>query len=157
MPRSVSATFLTAVHGAETGEAFLALITIDHASLAQPIRVTSDAVDTVSRGDTYVRYPFQVELPSDVEDRPPTARLTIDNVHRDILLTLRALPSAPTIAIEIVLGSDPDTVEAAFPDFTLRDIGFDALTIEGELTVEHYDTEPFPAGVFSPADFPGLF
>jgi len=157
MPRTVSDTFRSAIYAPETAEAFLALISIDHPTFATPIRVTSDAVDTVSRGNTYVRYPFRVTLPTDAEGGAPLARLSIDNVHRDILRQLRATPDAATVTIEIVLGSDPDTVEVSFPDFELREVSHDFLTIEGTLSVEHFAAEPYPAGVFSPADFPGMF
>ena len=36
----------------------------------------------MSGGDTYLACPFFLELPSDEEDRPPRARLRIDNVDR---------------------------------------------------------------------------
>ena len=56
-----------------------------------------------------------------------------------------------------VRGADPDTVEAVFPDFCLRDLRYDALTVEGTLTLEAFIAEPYPARIFSPAEFPGLF
>ena len=157
MPRAISDTFRSALYAPATGEAFLVLITIDHPVLAEPIRVTSDAVDTVSRGETFVRFPFQIELPSDTNDRPPTARLSVDNVSREIVENLRAIGSAPSVLVEIVLGSAPDIVEASFPDFQLSQVHYDALTVQGRLDVEQFTAEPYPAGVFSPADFPGLF
>lgn len=157
MPRAVSNTFRSAVFSSETGEAFLALITIDHAVIDPPIRVTSDGVDTISRGNTYTPYPFRVQLPSDMEDRPPVARLAIDNVSREIARSLRGISSPATVTVEIVLGAAPDIVEAAFPDFTLREARGDSLTVEGDLTIEQYMSEPYPAGRFTPAEFPGLF
>lgn len=157
MSRSVSLTARQALYAQETGEAFLVLLTIDHANLASPIRVSSDAVDTVSRGDTYIAFPFRLSLPDDSDDRPPRARLTIDNVDRTIVQTLRQISSAPTVLIEAVRGADPGTVEAAFPDFELANARYDALTVQGDLTLESFLHEPYPAERFTPADFPGLF
>ncbi len=157
MARSVSQTVKQAVNAPETGETFIILLTIDHADLSQPIRVSSDAVDTVSRGDTFVAFPFELSLPDDTEDRLPRARLRIDNIDREVVKAVRSITSAPSVLIEIVLASDPETVEVSFPDFQMRDIGYDALTVEGSLTLEEIAGEPYPARIFSPADFPGLF
>ena len=157
MSRSQTQATRQAVFASQTGEAFLCLVTLDHPELAQPVRVSSDAVDTVSRGDTFVALPFAIALPEDSEARPPRSRLKIDNVDRKIVETLRAISSAPSVLIELVRGADPDTVEASFPDFTLREAGYDVLTVEGDLTLEDFLTEPYPAGIFSPAHFRGLF
>lgn len=157
MSRSVSDTFRSAVYAQETDQVFLALITIDHPSFATPIRVSSDAVDTLSRGNTFSRYPFKLTLPGEGDGASSIAKITIDNVSRDILRQLRATSDAASVLIEIVLGSAPDTVEVSFPDFYLSEVDHDALTIQGTLSVEHFTAEPFPALVFSPAGFAGLF
>jgi hypothetical protein len=39
----------------------------------------------------------------------------------------------------------------------MREIGYDALVVEGTLLLEELKNEPHPACIFSPADFPGLF
>jgi len=157
MPRDLSLTARQAINAPETGEAFIILLTLDHPDLAAPIRVSSDAVDTVSRGNSFVAFPFDLSLPDDTDGRPPRAKLRIDNVDRRIVRAIRSIPSPPSVLIEIVRGADPDAIEAAFPDFQMRDIGYDALVVEGALTLEELNGEPYPARIFSPADFPGLF
>ncbi len=69
---------------------------------------------------------------------------------------MRLADSGPTIVMEVVRGSDPDTVEASFPDFRLLSAEYDALFVEGELGLE-LNGEPFPSASFDPARFPGLF
>jgi hypothetical protein len=155
--RSVSLTTRQALYAQETGEAFLVLLTIDHVDLASPVRVSSDSVDTQSRGETFVAFPFRLSLPDDGDDRPPRARLAIDNVDRTIVQSLRQIDSAPRVLIEVVRGADPDAVEAVFPDFELSNARYDALTVQGELTLESFLREPYPAALFTPANFPGLF
>lgn len=157
MARSVSQTFRTAAFAQETGEAFLLLVSVAHASLNPTLRFTSDAVDTVSNGNTYQHYPFELVLPEVREREVPRARLVIDNVDRKIIAGVRALPSAADIDLTVVLASDPDTVEIAWTDFELRTVFWDALTIEGDLTVEHLLGVPYPGFVYSPATHPGLF
>lgn len=157
MSRNVSLTTRQALYDQETGESFLLLVTINHDDLPQPIRVSSDEVDTVSRGNTFQKCAFEITLPDDVEERAPRARVRIGNVDRQIVKTIREIQTAPTITIEVVPGSDPDTVEAAFPDFILSDVSYDALVIEGEMSLDELLSEPFPSGRFDPARFPGLF
>lgn len=157
MSRSVSGLTRQALNAAETGEAFLILLTLDHDDLSVPIRVTSDAVTTTSRGNDFVPFPFDLVLPDDLDDRSPRARLVIDNVDRQIVQAVRNLISAPNALIEIVRAAAPDTVEAQFVDFKLTRVSYDAHRVEGNLTIEDFTTEPFPAAVFSPGLFPALF
>ncbi len=157
MSRALSQTARQALYAGETGEVFLVLLTLSHPSLTEPIRVSSDAVNTVSRGDTFIAYPFDLFIPDDTESASPRARLTIDNIDRQIVAAVRNATTAPSILIEIVLASDPDTVEASFPDFKLTNVKYDAISVSGDLTIEDFTSEPWPAAVFSPANFPGIF
>lgn len=157
MSRVISSLSRQSLYAGETGDAFLVLLTLSHASLAEPIRVTSDAVDTLSRGDSFIAFPFEISLPDDEDRRPPRARLVIDNIDRRIVQAVRSLSSAPSVLIEIVRAADPDTVEARFVDFKLANVTYDSSVVEGDLTVEDFTAEPFPSASFSPSLFPGLF
>lgn len=157
MSRGLSLSTRRALYAGDTSDAFLILLTFAHADLAVPIRVCSDAVDIESRGEIYVAYPFDLTLPDDEENRPPRARLIIDNVDRSIVATLRQLASSPVLTIEIVRAAAPDIVEATFRDFRLRNVRYDSRVIEADLTLEDYTSEPYPAASFSPSLFPGIF
>lgn len=157
MSRNVSAELKQAVYAQETTQEFIVLITLSHPDLAVPIRVNSSGQDMISNGETFIAYPFEVILPDDVDDRPPRAKLRIDNISREIILAIRTINSAPFVTIQIVMASAPDTIEAEFLDFRLANITYDQLMVEGDLTLEEFIGEPYPARVFSPADFPGLF
>lgn len=157
MSRTVSSSALSAINANETGEVFLILLTISHASLSPSIRVTSNAEDVTSNGDTFVPFPFDITLPADTDQIAAGARLAIDNVDRQIVQAVRNLTSAPTVLIQIVRAADPDTIEAQFVDFKLTNVTYDALRVEGDLTIEDFTAEPFPSANFSPSLFPGLF
>lgn len=157
MSRAISGLSRQALYAAESGDAFLILLTLSHASLPVPIRVSSDAVTTVSRGNAFVPFPFDLVLPDDQENKSPRARLVIDNVDRQIVQTIRSLATAPTALIEIVRAASPDTVEAQFVDFKLTNVSYDAQRVEGDLTIEDFTAEPFPSAIFSPSLFPGIF
>ena len=157
MSRALSTLTRQALYAQETGEAFLILLTLSHANLAVPIRVTSDALTTVSRGNIFTPFPFDLTLPDDQENKPPAAKLAIDNIDRQIVLAVRSLPTAPAVLIEIIRAAAPEVVEAQFVDFKLTNVTYDSHRVEGSLTVEDFTAEPFPAAVFSPSLFPGLF
>lgn len=166
---TLTTEFLRGAFAQETGEVLVFLLTITHPDLADPIQVSSDPTGrlietdedviygTRSRGQDYYFFPFTLTLPEDGDDGPQAMTLSLDNVHRQITATLRTITGPATIAAEIVLASAPDTVQAVWPDYLLTHATIDATTVTGTLQLETLVEEPFPAGSFSPAYFPGLF
>ena len=157
MSRNISAVSKQSLYAAESGEAFLILLTLSHNDMAAPIRVSSDAVDTLSRGHIFTAFPFDISLPDDQENSPPRAKLVIDNIDRQIVSAVRALSSPASVLIEIVRAADADTIEAQFIDFKLSNVSYNAQKVEGDLTIEDFTAEPFPSASFSPSLFPALF
>lgn len=156
MSRDISTTGLNAIFAQEMSEVFLILLTISHPDLETPIYVSSDAVDTVSRGQIYIALPFDLTLPDENDLHMPRAYLTIDNVGRVLMAPIRKMDQPADVKIEIIRADDPDIVEIAFPDFKLTNIRYDAAQIQGKLSLEIFATQPYPAGIFAPSDFTGL-
>lgn len=152
----ISTTAKSQVFGQEGG-GFIELVTIDHPSLSSPLRFANDNQNVVSRGDTFLAYPFTVKLPTERDRSVPSANLIIDNVSQSIGATLRTITTAPTVLIEIVRMDDTDVVEASFPLFEMRNVEVNALSISGELLVVDIMREPFPQRNFTPSEYPGLF
>jgi len=140
----------------ECGTAWLVLLTIDHPDLPNPIRVTSDGVETVSNGQTYEPFPFELTLPDDVEGRAPQARIRIDNTSQEIIALLRGLITPPLLAVQIVRASDPNIVERRWAGLEWRTSTFDIGAITGVLTIEDLATEEFPYETFD-GRFKGLW
>ena len=141
----------------EAGDAIIILLTIDHPDLAMPIRVNSSGEDVTSNGDLFLNFPFRIVLPSQTSDNRPRGQLEIDNVGREIVAAVRNISTPLTVDIELVSSNDVDTVEVSFPAFQFSQIEYNALSVTGQLSVENLFSEPFPAGTFDPARFPGLF
>ena len=126
--------------------------------MAEPIRVTSDAVNTIVGGITHQPFPFQISMPSDTDDAPPRVQLTIDAVDRSIIRAVRGLSGAPlTVTQTIVLGSSPDTIEAGPFTFDLREVEYDAIEISGSLQYADILNEPYPSETFARSTTPGAF
>jgi len=166
MVRPVSNALKQAVNAQETDKAFIILLTLEHEDLSAPIRVTQDSMQdlpisggrgVISRGNEFVALPFEIVLPDENEDQSPRAKLKIDNISREIVAAVRSITSPASAMLEIVLSQDPDVVEMQLLDFQLRNVTYDAFVVEGDLTVEQFDLEPFPAGRITPSRFPGVF
>ena len=157
MRTQVSTSFIRSAFQPETDEVWLILLTLSHPDLSDDIRVVHNPETITSRGLDYIGFAFDLILPSDTEDRAPVAELRIDNVSREIAQSVRSISSAPTVTIEIIRAADPDTVELSLTGFTLQNVRWDALAVSGRLALDDISVEPYPAGSFTPASFPGLF
>lgn len=155
--RPLSVLARAAAYAQETTEVFLFLLTLEHESLQEPIRVVNDTSDLISGGYTYQAFPFEIVLPAQHEDQIPVGQLKIDNVNRRIVQAVRSISGPIDATIQIVLASQPDTVEWVYEGFKIRSVSYDALFVEGELRLEEILVEPFPKDLFTPALFPGLF
>ncbi len=165
--RDTSATFRAAAFAQETGEVLVCLLTVSHASMADPIRLSSDPTvrlstepltyGTVSRGDAYLYLPFQFTLPQDRDDSAPRVEIVFDNVDNALVGIFRAINDPLDILVEVVLASAPDLVETALPRMRLSNISYSASAITAALVVDGLVTEPFPSGNFNPGRFPALF
>lgn len=94
----------------------LELLTIQHPSIATPIRLVNDTRDLVSNGLTYLALPFYGTLPQDNAKEVPRAQLQMDNVGRDITSDLEGLPAGATLnaTLSVVHRSRPDVVDYSF-------------------------------------------
>lgn len=164
--RNLSNAARAAVFAQETSEAFLVLLTITHPSFSEDIRVSSDPTQelpeaggrgTISNGLEYIYCPFSITLPNEDDTGVARAQISVDNVDRRLTQAIRQADSAVGIKIEIVLASAPDNIEMSLDGFQMAQATYDALTVSGELSMEYYDLEPFPAGRFNPSGFPGIF
>lgn len=156
MSRALSAAAIVSQNEEATGQAWLLLLIIEHATLATPLRFVQNNENITSNGNLFVAWDFEIILPGEDPDNPDTARLTIGNIDPLIIRTLRAISSPPQITVQVVLSGTPDTVEAEFSGLVLRNTPWDAGTISGDLAFEEILTEPV-ATTLTPAMFPGLF
>ena len=165
--RTLSLNFRKAIFAQESGEIPIFVLTITHPDLDDPIYLSTDATTrlstdpltygTISRGITYLYAASSVTLPDEQDKSPPACKLTIENVTRGLIPLARSVSTPPTVKIEAVLASALDTVEMTWPVMDMSHLSYDAATLEFDLTMDALTSEPYPAGTFSPASFPGLF
>lgn len=154
--RDTSLTFRQAINSQETAEVFLLLIHITSDEDGTSIYAVNDMKDIVSNGITYTAYPFDVILPDDSDDNMPQAKLSISNIDRFLISSLRLYNKPLNVTFSVILASSPDVVEVSYPNFKLFDIEYNADTISGTLSIKSFLSEPFPGGSFTPSRFPYL-
>jgi hypothetical protein len=102
MPRTVSTSFRRATEQPASGVVALVFLEIDHAKLAEPIRLVSDQVDYIWQGKRWLGgMPFEAELLSD-EEGPPRAKLRVQNIDQRIGEVVLAIDSPPTIEASVL-------------------------------------------------------
>lgn len=157
MSRSLSTTAKQAIFAQQTSEVFLLLLTINHADLASPIYVVNNTEDVVSNGNTFQAIPFRFQLPGEDGESLSQVTLTIDNVSKLLVTGVRSISTPLDLKLQVVLNSDPDTVEAGDFDMKIRDVSYNALQMSGRCNFNDLLNEPYPAHTYNPVDYPGLF
>ena len=157
--RDLSDSALQSTFDQRTDQVWLVFLTIDHASLAAPIRLVMNEEDVIKGGETYIAFPFEIELPGESGEQLPSARLRIANADRMIMDQIRSTITlgAPEVTIEIGLASSPDVVEYGPMKMSLSDIEYDAFMVTGTLGGEEAMSRHFPADNFDNPNFPALF
>jgi hypothetical protein len=155
-PDYLSARFRRGLTSQYSDLLIVKLVTISHPLLAAPIYLCDYEVDFISRGQLYKAVRFSITYPTNVQGKPPAMHAEIYNVTGDILDQIRPLVKSPAITLEVVYDKFPDDIELKCPDFMLSEVTYDVLKIEGDLTLENYTRQPWPAGRFNPSLFTAI-
>jgi hypothetical protein len=154
--RTLSNTALQSAFAQQTAEVWLILLKMSHPSLPDDVRIVNNYTSVTSGGDLYIALPFVCEFPTEDPDSPGEARIYIDNIDRTIVNAIREMDTPPSITLQVVLASQPNTVEASFAGMTLRDCKWDVQAVSGVLRFEDISTEPVSVQM-TPQRFPGMF
>lgn len=158
MAREVSAGFHKTINSTEAAEFPVVLLEIDHDDLSSPIRVVNDRDGLTSNGDFYVGFAFSFTGVEDPEQGLAEAALTMDNVGKELVQWIDAanLRKPTTVRIQVVLPSDPNTIEFETTMF-FDDISMDQTTVSGRLSYGVRLDEPAVAVRYTAQTAPGLF
>lgn len=157
MPRTLSAAAAAAILARETGEVFLACLTISGDGL-ETVRIVNNTEQVIRSAGTHRPYPFEPMLPEDSDSPANGVTLAIDNCDREVLRRLRTYSGVPQCTLEIILASSPDTVEVGPFEFSVLSADYDALTITVQLGYEEdFLNQAVPAATYTPSNSPGLF
>lgn len=169
MPRTLSSSLRRALEEPRSSEYVVILLDIDHETLAEPIRVANDVVAYVYEGNTYLGFPFEIEVLTDSR-QVPRGQLRIQNVDRRIGEAIVNLVTPPTLTITLLANSDfydvlqdgkrlpisTPVIEYQATNLVFGSITVDVQAIVGDILSFDMSNEPWPA-IRSTADrLPGL-
>lgn len=155
--RVISTTAQEAINASQTDQVFLVLLEITHSELTTPIRVVNNNESIISNGNTYYASAFNFSFPAQEEGTIKNSTLTIGNVDREIVRTIRSISTPPNVTASVVLASDPDVLEMGPFTFQLTDVGYNRDTVTGSLVFENYLRSNIGTIRYKNTTFPGLF
>lgn len=162
--------FSTVTLAHETDEVPVCLVEINHASLTEPIRLSSDRTTfykideesgepvyvTHHNGNMYVTAAFSFIPPGLPADGTlPKAKFVVAAEQR-VRQALREVHEGVSFKATLVYASDPDTIIAETPELWLDNVNYSGQ-IEAELTIKHFLNNKCPSLQFLPSVTPGLF
>lgn len=170
MTRAISLGLRRALEEPRSSEYVVVLLEITHPLLATSIRVANDVVSYNFEGNTYIGFPFELEILSDSKN-VPRGQLRVQNVDRRISEAIIDLVSPPKLRIILLANSDfSDTLtdnertpvsddiqpEYEASNLVFANVSVDAMSVSGEIMSFDMSSEPWP-GIRSTADrLPGL-
>lgn len=154
---SYSQNFIKALIDQNTDQVFLWLLTITHEATGKTHRLVSNIDDIVSRGETYLAFPFEFVLPSDDGETLPEIPIVIHYVSDELVALLRKHADGVVVLAEIILASAPDQPEYTIEDLVIKTVTYDAGQVTLTAKVEDLMSQRFPADDYLPRSFPGMF
>ncbi|EAU45067.1 DUF1833 family protein [Salipiger bermudensis] len=155
--RNLSDRLLAATYAQESAEVFVPIVKLTHSDWTESVRWVRDTVALVHGGETYSPFPFDLALPEDKDEGFPVLRFSAQNVTREIIGQLRKVRNEVLGEVSWVLAATPDVVEMGPFEVQITGIEYDALTINGVMTIEPILEEQFGFLEMTPSVCPGLF
>lgn len=153
---TLSQAGLQGVLASATSKVFLKCLRITH-SQADTLRLVNDKQDLVRADGTYERFPFDVQAPAQKQQSPPEIEINATSVDQRLLNEIRKLVGLrenAMIRFDVVLASQPDTIEYGPVDFEYRGVSTNGLTsikIRAALLRGALD-DTFPNQQFAPSN-----
>ncbi len=157
MSNNLSPALIAQLYGQISSDPLLILLTLTHDSFGSPIRLVRNTEDVVSRGETFMTFPFQIKLPADDGESNREVNIEFDNVSQELIDELRTVVDPISVLVELVLASDPDFVQTDVKDLKLRNIRYNAQTINATLFMDSFLNVPLTSEKYTPRTFPGIF
>lgn len=161
-----SATGRAKLNAEQTSDVLVMLVTINHASLAQPVRLSTDpttalsadplAYGTISDGVTYEFALMSIIVPDDIEGTPPSTRLVLENVTQGMAGLFRSITTPGTVDFRLVWASAPDDEQEIRTGFKFTSATYDASQVVLDVSREPVAMRPMIAGHMTKRRFPGL-
>jgi hypothetical protein len=154
--RSLTNNLLAQLYGERSDDPLLMLVTLTHTSFTT-LRLVNNTEDVISRGNTHIAFPMRINLPAEDGVNVLKSQIQFDNVSLDLIDEIRSVTTPIDTTIELVLASDPDTVEISFNEFKISNVRYDSRTINADLFLDDFLHTELTSERYTPTIYPGLF
>ena len=136
----------------------LELITIEHASFSEPVRLVNDTRGWTSGGNAFTALPFAIKWPNQISNETPRAQLQMSNVGREFTALLEALPVGAELlaTLQAVSRATPNVVAYEFIS-VLTGLQVTPQTISAQIGSDDIMRRPCVLLRADPTTLPGLF
>lgn len=160
MSKTVSSTLRDRVLRTSAPEYPVVLVEIYHAQLAgdHTVRVCNDTNDFVHNGHTYAGIPFRLTWPDDQDQQAPRAKLSIDNVGKELMawIDISQGGRGAQVTLKQVLPSSPNLVELEVT-LALLSVNVSTFEVSAELGFDNIFGAPLVRMFYRPDSHPGVF
>ena len=157
MSNSLSPEVLAQLFAQESYDPFLTLVTLSHASFANPIRLVNNTKDIVSRGDTFMAFPMKIRFPMDDGETARDFSIELDNVSLELVEEIRTVTTQIDVKIELILASLPNVVQILQDDLKIATIHYNGQKITARIVLDGFLNTAMTSERYGPTNFPGLF
>lgn len=157
MPRTFSPAMAEACLSERTDEVLVGCATIRGEGL-ETKRICTDTLPLDRAAGQFQPWPFEIVLPEDTKGAQGAPTMRVCNVDREVSREIREYGGVPEVEIDVVLASQPDTVEMGPFVNMVAKAGGDESVIELTLGSEEDPlNQQVPGGRYQPSNSQGLF
>lgn len=156
MANQISPELLAQLYYQESSDPFLTLITMSDPSFGEVLLV-NNTKNIVSRGKTFLAYPFKITLPADDGESARVVKIEMDNTSLEMIDEIRSTTKPIALKIEMILASRPDEVQLDLEELVIRNISYTKSTITATVAMDGFLQLGMDSEKYTPTLYPGLF
>lgn len=156
MSRDSSNKLLSIVNADSPNDIFLYLVTVAWEDGSYS-RYVKNYESITSRGNVYSPSSFEISLPAEPDGNIPTINFSFGVDNYGALEKLRSSTKQADLTLEVVLASDPNTVEIGPFTFQIKGFSVTGNAVQVEAGFEPFLDLALPQIRYNPLLFPGLF
>lgn len=156
--RNLSNSILAQLYAQESDDPFLTLFTLSHPDWSSDINWVNNTESIVSNGTTFEPFPISITLPTEDGETLQSIKIEFDNVSREVIEEIRsATENNISVAMQMILASNPDVVEIELGEMTIVSVNYDAQKVTATLTLDDFLNTEITGEKYTPTLYPGLF
>ncbi len=156
MSNTLTPALLAEMFGQVSDDPFLMFVTISHEDFPT-IYLVNNTVDQTSRGQEFTAFPMTVNLPTDDGESAREVTIDFDNVSLELIEELRTVTSPMDVKIEMILASDPDTVQLSLEELKMRSVSYNKQRVSAKLYMDSFLNVEMTSEKYGPTNYPGMF